>query len=75
MSYRTEIAIEYKKMVKEIGESLGGCLSNPQVVQMCIQSVYDNIQDGSYCALEDANPTQKKLDQIIEMLEEVMPEL
>ena len=72
---RVQIDIEFKAMIKEISTALGGKLKSQDVVQMCIQSVHDNIVDGKLLELSDINPTQLKLDRIIEMLEEVMPEI
>lgn len=74
MRHRVDISLEYKAVLKEVSEKLGG-VSERDALHMCIQSVHDNIVSGDQEDLKSLNPTQEKLDRILSMLEEVLPEV
>jgi hypothetical protein len=72
--HRVDISLEYKSLLKEIGVKFGG-LSDRETIHLCLQSVYDNSVTSDFDELKNLNPTQEKLDRIISMLEEVLPEV
>ena len=74
MRHRIDISIQAKTMLKEIGEKLGMNLSISTLAEMCVQSVYENMINGD-CLRDELNPTQKKLDEILILLREVLPEI
>ena len=75
MRHRVDISLQAKVMLKEIREQLGGnSLSLSLVNEMCIQSAYDNMINGD-CFQGELNPTQRKLDEILKLLQEVLPEV
>ena len=75
MRHRIDISLQAKVMLKEISEQLGGNRLNLSLVnEMCIQSAYENMVNGN-CFQDELNPTQRKLDQILKILQEVLPEI
>jgi hypothetical protein len=70
MRHRIDISIQAKTVLKEIGEKLG--IST--LAEMCVQSAYENMINGE-CLRDELNPTQKKLDEILILLREVLPEI
>ena len=73
--HRVDISLQAKAMLKEIREQLGGNgLSISLVNEMCIQSAYENMINGE-CFHGELNPTQRKLDEILKLLQEVLPEV
>lgn len=61
-------------LVSEIKDLLESELTDNKIIEMCIQSVYDNLITNDL-ASQGVNVTQDKLDQIISMLEGVLPEI
>ena len=74
MRHRIDISIQAKTMLKEIGEKLGMNLSISTLAEMCVQSAYENMINGE-CLRDELSPTQKKLDKILILLREVLPEI
>ena len=75
MRHRVDISLQAKTMLKEIREQLGGNgLSLSLINEMCIQSAYENMINGE-CFQVELNPTQRKLDEILKLLQEVLPEV
>ena len=74
MRHRIDISIQAKTMLKEIGEKLAMNLSISTLAEMCVQSAYENMINGE-CLRDELNPTQKKLDEILILLREVLPEI
>ena len=74
MRHRIDTSIQAKTMLKEIGYKLGMKLSISTLAEMCVQSAYENMINGE-CLRDELNPTQKKLDEILVLLREVLPEI
>lgn len=73
--HRIDISNKAKSMLLEIREELNsGKLSYSFLAEMCIQSAYDNLINGKNFSSE-LNPTQRKLDEILILLQEVLPEV
>lgn len=72
---RIDISLKAKTMLKEIRKELGNTsLSFSTVAELCLQEVYDRMMDAD-CFTEEQNPTQRKLDEILTMLQQVLPEI
>ena len=75
MRHRIDISLQAKVMLKEIREQLGRNGLNLSLVnEMCIQSAFENLVNGN-CFQAELNPTQRKLDEILKLLQEVIPEV
>ncbi|MCH2209105.1 MAG: hypothetical protein MK132_25020 [Lentisphaerales bacterium] len=76
MRHRIDVSLQSKVMLKSIADKLEiANLSVSTVAEMCIQAVYDNLENGGLVFEERMNPTQHKLDEIIYMLEQALPEV
>ena len=76
MRHRVDLSPSCKMMLKVIAQELGiPDLSLSTTAQMCIQSVYDNLVEGGVVFEEQLSPTQRKLDEILAILQELQPEL
>ena len=76
--HRIDISPQAKAMLKEIGEALGvNTLSYSLIAEICIQSAYENIinQDSLDKEVTPINQTQIKLDEILSLLKELLPEV
>ena len=66
--------LEGKVMLKSIAEKLGASeLSLSTLAEMCIRSAHENLIEGNSFRME-LNPTQRKLDEIINILHELNSE-
>ena len=75
MHHRVTISLQTKSMLATIKEKIGTPnMSLSLIAEMCIQSAYDNMMNGD-CFREELNPTQRKLDEILSLLQEVLPEV
>ena len=74
MRHRIDTSIQAKTMLKEVGYKLGMNLSISTLAEMCVQSAYENMINGE-CLRDELSPTQKKLDEILILLREVLPEI
>ena len=62
-------------MLCEIRRRLGtDSYSYSLMTELCIQTAYDKIINGD-CFDGDINPTQRKLDEILSLLKELLPEV
>ena len=75
MRHRIDISPQARLMLKEVGECLGSPgMALSTVAEMCIQSAYEGVLNGSLFQSE-LNPVQAKLDEIYTLLQEFMPEV
>ena len=65
--YRVDIEKSTHFMCKEIMDEFN-LDSLSQAIGFCVLSVHDNMKSGDLTALEDLNPTQKKLNEILDIL-------
>lgn len=71
--YRAEISRSTQKMLTEIMEEFD--IKNiGDAITMCVSSVHDNLKSGNLSSLEELNPTQQKLNEILEKLDIIFPE-
>ena len=76
MRNRIDVSLQSKVMFKSIADKLGTPnIPVSTVAEMCIQAVYDNLENGGLVFEKRMNPTLQKLDVIIYMLEQVLPEV
>ena len=76
--HRIDISPQAKSMLKEIGEALGvNTFRYSLLAEICIQSAYENIinQDSLDKEVTPINQTQIKLDEILSLLKELLPEV
>ena len=76
--HRIDISPQAKAMLKEIGEALEvNAFSYSLIAEICIQSAYESIINGYSLHKEviPINKTQRKLDEILNLLKEVLPEV
>jgi hypothetical protein len=72
--YRVDIDKGTHFMLNEIITHLD--LSNlSEAIAVCASSVHDNLKTGELTTLEDLNPTQTKLNRILQILETIEPDL
>ena len=72
MRHRVDLSPSGKMMLRAIAQELGTPdLSLSTAAEMCIQSVYDNLVEGSLVFEEQLSPTQRKLDEILSILQEL----
>jgi hypothetical protein len=73
--HRVDLTPSSKMMLGAIAQELSiPDASLSTTAQMCIQSVYDNLVEGGVSFEEELSPTQRKLDEILSILQELQPE-
>ena len=75
MRHRITISLQAKSMLATIKGKIGTPnMSLSLIAEMCIQSAYDNMMNGD-CFRDELNPTQRKLDEILILLQQILPEV
>ena len=76
MRHRVDISRQAKIMLKFLSEELSnGELALSATAEICIQSTYSNYIEGGVDFFNELNPTQSKLDEILDLLKEIHLEL
>ena len=73
--HSVSISSESKMMLNQIRQKLGSpTLSYSAVNEMIIRSAFDNLNEGN-CFEEILNPTQRKLDEVLNILHRIESEI
>ena len=75
MRQRIDISPSTEMMLTTIKEVMGkDDASLSEINEMCVRTAHDNMLDGN-CFREELNLTQRKLNDIFCMVQEILPEI